>query len=91
VSVGRAALRSSHPLFRRFPLDGSASIATGPVCTPYHVYDGYSLFIGGTADLSSVRRLLAPESVVPLADEAGRALMGVWVCNFTRASLGPHH
>jgi hypothetical protein len=29
--------------------------------------------------------------VVPVRDAAGRAAMGVWVFDFTEASLGPHH
>lgn len=92
-----AAARSSqrpargHALFRQFPLAGEALIATGRVPTPYHVYDGHGLFIGGTADLAAARELLAPEQVVPVHTDAGRALMGVWVFDFTDASLAPHH
>jgi hypothetical protein len=80
-----------HALFRAFPLEGTASVSTGTVPTPYQVYDGCGLFIGGTADLAAARELLAPEQVRPVPTSAGRALMGVWVCNFTDASLGAHH
>jgi hypothetical protein len=80
-----------HPLFEAYPLDGQAHLSTGTVPTPYHVYDGHGLFIGGTADLAAARELLAPEQVSVVQTEAGHALMAVWVCNFTDASLGPHH
>jgi hypothetical protein len=81
----------THPLFRRFPLAGHADISCGRVPTPYHVYDGYGLFFGGTADLAAAREVLAAEQVQPLRTSAGRALMGVWACHFTQASLGVHH
>ncbi len=31
------------------------------------------------------------ERLVPLLDANDRALMAVWVCDFTKANLGPHH
>jgi hypothetical protein len=80
-----------HALFQQYPLAGSAVVSTGKLPTPYHVYDGHGVFIGGTADLGAVRTLLAPENVVPVQTESGHALMGVWVCDFTHASLGAHH
>lgn len=80
-----------HALFRQFPLAGEATLSTGRAPTPYHVYDGHGVFIGGTADLAAVRALLAPEQVAPVHSVAGRALMGVWLFDFTDASLGPHH
>jgi hypothetical protein len=61
------------------------------VPTPYHVYDGRGVFIGGSADLDAVRELLAPEQVHAVQTVAGRALMGVWVFDFSDASLGAHH
>ncbi len=42
-----------HELFKRYPIDGAATISTGEVPTPYHIYDGYGAFIGGTADLAA--------------------------------------
>jgi len=80
-----------HALFKQFPLNGTETISTGPVPTPYHIYDGYGAFIGGTADLAAVQRLLQPEQVLPVQTVEGRALMGLWICDFTDASLGPHH
>lgn len=87
----RVATGRDHALFRRFPLDGRAHISIGTVPTPYQVYDGHGLFIGGTADLGAVRELLSPEQVHAVQTEDGRALMAVWVCDFGDASLGPHH
>jgi hypothetical protein len=81
----------NHPLFTQFPLNGSALTSAGRVSTPYHVYDGYGVFIGGTADLAATRELLRMEEVAPIATRDGRTPMGIWICNFTEASLGPHH
>src|SRR5262249_39349431 len=80
-----------HRLFREYPLRGSATISTGTVPTPYHIYDGYGAFIGGTADLGPIQQLLRKETVTPMLTTDGRAFMAIWVCNFTDASLGPHH
>lgn len=80
-----------HALFQQFPLNGKATLATGQVPTPYHIYDGYGAFIGGTADLAAVQRLLQSETVTPMQTVNDRALMGLWLCDFTDASLGPHH
>lgn len=84
---------SNHPqpLFQQFPLTGSVTLTTGEAPTPYHIYDGYGALIGGTADWAAVQRLLQPEEVIPVQTVAGRALMGIWICDFTDASLGPHH
>lgn len=90
--LSRMADARKHPLFRQFPLSGKAQLATGErVPTPYHVYAGHGLFIGGTADLGAVNALLQGEQVQAVVTEAGRALAAVWVCDFTDASLGPHH
>ncbi|HRF49007.1 MAG TPA: hypothetical protein PLC98_15355 [Anaerolineales bacterium] len=78
------------PLFRRYPLTGEARLSTGPAPTPYHVYAGYGAFVGGHADSGAVAALLRNETVEPLLDTNGRALMGVWALDFTEASLGPH-
>lgn len=79
-----------HQLFRQYPLNGSPVISVGKVPTPYHIYDGHGVLIGGTVDLTLTRRLLGNESVVPVETCDGRSMMGIWVCNFTDASLGPH-
>jgi hypothetical protein len=82
---------SNHLLFQTYPFSGTANISTGQVPVPYQIYDGYGAFIGGTADLAKVGQLLAHEEVQPVQNGAGRALMGIWLCDFTQASLGPHH
>lgn len=79
-----------HPLFKRYPLDGEVQLSTGRAPTPYHVYAGYGAFTGGHADAAVVAELLRNETVRPLLDTQGRALMGVWALDFTEASLGPH-
>lgn len=81
----------SHPLFQQYPLNQQATLSVGTVPASYHVYNGYGLFIAGTAHLDKVLALLQPEQVEPIQDEAGRALMAIWVCNFLEASLGAHH
>jgi hypothetical protein len=80
-----------HPLFRQYPLSGRVALSTGEAPSPYHIYDGCGVFIGGTADLGAARDLLRNEQVSPVQTSDGRALMGIWVCDFTDASLGPHH
>ncbi|MBP7686532.1 MAG: hypothetical protein KA765_01430 [Thermoflexales bacterium] len=79
-----------HQLFKQYPLNGRVALSTGEAPTPYHIYDGYGLFIGGVADLPAVQRLLAPEGVLPVTTTDGHALMGIWICDFTEASLGAH-
>jgi hypothetical protein len=83
--------RQQHPLFYRYPLSGQVELDGQPVMTPYHVYDGTMLFIGGTADAGAVQKLLLPERLTPILDEDGKALMALWMCDFTEASLGAHH
>lgn len=82
--------RESHPLFEAYPLDGEREISAGPVPTPYHIYNGQGLLVGGTADSATVGELLGAERVYPTKTRGGRALMGIWVVDFTEASLGPH-
>ncbi|MBL8153568.1 MAG: hypothetical protein JNM70_05230 [Anaerolineae bacterium] len=78
-------------LFSKYPLDSDRVLSNGiRVPFPYHITDGRILFIGGTADLAAAKTALQSESLVPLVNAAGRALMGLWLCDFTQASLGPH-
>ena len=81
----------NHPLFTEFPLTGEEEISIGSVPVPYHIYDGDGLFIGGTADLQNITDLLKNEQVTPIQTTSGRAVMGIWVVDFTEASLGPHN
>ncbi len=79
-----------HPLFEAYPLDGEEIISVGRVPTPYHTYDGHGLLIGGTADSDQVQRLLLHENVHLIQTVGSRAVMGIWVVDFTEASLGAH-
>ncbi len=83
--------RSEHPLFERFPLTGETQLSTGPAPVPYHIYNGHGVFIGGTADATAAAELLRNETVRPMTDTTGRALMGLWVLDLTAASHDPHH
>jgi len=80
-----------HQLFQKYPLNGGAMLSLGAAPTPYHVYDGYGAFVGGVANLSAVQRLLRDDQMQAVQTTEGRALLGVWICNFLDASLGPHH
>jgi len=82
--------QKDHPIFNQYPPD-RAVISVGEVPTPYQIYDGFGVFIGGFADLNAVQRLLKGEGVVPARTQDGKALMGFWVCEFTEASLGAHY
>ncbi|MBK8023713.1 MAG: hypothetical protein IPK19_20320 [Chloroflexi bacterium] len=84
-------MRQQHPLFQQYPLDGQVTIGGETLSTPYHIYDGSILFIGGTANARAASDLLAGEQLMPLLDSDGKALMAVWVCDFTEANLGQHH
>lgn len=64
--------------------------STGEQPTPYHVYDGHVLLIGGSADFTAVSQLLAGEQVHLARTESGRALMAIYVADDTEASHGPH-
>jgi hypothetical protein len=79
-----------HELFQRYALSSEKQLSCGIVPIPYHIYDGYGLLIGGTANLSAVKNLLQGEQVMPVETADHQALMAVWVCDFTDASLGPH-
>jgi hypothetical protein len=83
--------RRNHPIFKKYPVRGSTTLWCGEVTKPYTIYDGGGVFIGGTADLISVRQLLRGEHMTPIATQDRRALMGVWICDFTESNLGAHH
>ena len=83
--------RREHPLFRRFPIDGRTWVDGLAEPTPYHVYDGTLMMLGGSADASAACAQLTAKGLWPVLDMRGRALMAVWVGDFSDASLGPHH
>lgn len=79
-------------MFDTFPLDGERMLSSGErVSTPYHIYDGSILLIGGTADLKAATALLKADALIPISTASGRALIAIWMCDFTRANLGAHH
>ncbi len=80
----------NHALFQTYPQTGTETISTGEVPIPYHVYRGRCLLIGGTINLNAAQTLLKDEAVFPLETAAGKALLGIWICDFQDASLGPH-
>lgn len=84
-------MRSDHALFKRYPVDKHVLVAGETCPSPYHIYNGSLLFIGGTADGAAARRLLSNDRLTPLVDQNDRALAAVWLCDFTEANLGPHH
>ncbi len=85
------AARQQHRLFEQYPLTGSAVVDGQQVSTPYHIYDGSIVFMGGTADATAARHLLRDERLTPILDTQGNALMALWLCDFTEANLGAHH
>lgn len=84
-------MRSNHALFKKYPLDGQVTVDGESLSTPYHIYDGSMVFVGGTADAGVASQFLANERLTPLLDTHGRALAAIWACDFTEANLGPHH
>ena len=82
---------TTHPLFGTYSLDGEETISVGQVPTPYQTYDGHGTLIGGTADLTAIKDILRSEQVHPLQTSSGRAVMAIWIVDFSEASLGPHN
>lgn len=84
-------MRSNHALFKKYPLDGEVTVGGEVLTTPYHIYDGSLVLLGGTADAAVASDLLSSEDLAPLIDANGRALAAAWIGDFTEANLGPHH
>jgi hypothetical protein len=80
----------AHPLFRAFPITRTVAVSAGNLPSPYHVYDGHGLLICGHARADTVAAAFAGQDVFPVLTRSGRAVMGLFVCSFTDASLGPH-
>ena len=78
-------------IFEQYPLaEQKVQTSTDEQPTPYHVYDGHLMLIGGSADYGAVAALLAGEKVYPAKAELGCALMAIYVADETQASHGPH-
>lgn len=85
------AMTLKQQLFQRFPLDGTVIVAGEESTSPYHIYDGTILSLGGTVDGEVAARFLAAEQLEPVLDTDGRALAAIWICDFTEANLDAHH
>jgi hypothetical protein len=81
---------STHQIFRANPITGKVKTSLGEMPTPYHVNDAHAVWIGGTANLASVKAILQNEQVAPLQTASGKALMAFWAVDERLASLGPH-
>lgn len=84
-------MRQQHKLFKTHPLDGEFQLGDETVTSPYHIYNGSMLLIGGRANADVAKTLLKHEQLTPILDQDGNALMALWICNFTEANLGSHH
>jgi len=80
----------SHPLFSQFPLKDTVQFSTDEVQTPYHIYEGYGLLVGGTAPVDNVNAIMTDEALVPVTDTNGNALLALWLMDFTEAHIAPH-
>jgi len=81
---------SEHALFKKYPITGKVKTSLGEMPTPYQVNDAHAVWIGGTANLASVKAILQNEQVAPLQTTSGKALMAFWAVDERLASLGPH-
>ncbi|MCA9951106.1 MAG: hypothetical protein KDE48_15750 [Anaerolineales bacterium] len=82
---------AKHPIFKQFPITGERQISVGSVPIPYQVYDGHGSLLIGTANLTAVTRLLEGQNLFPVTNQANKGLVGIWLCDFSDASLGPHN
>lgn len=82
---------AKHPIFKQFPITGERQISVGNVPIPYQVYDGHGTLLVGTANLAIVTRLLQGQKLFPMSNQDGKGLVGIWLCDFSDASLGPHN
>lgn len=84
-------MRQQHKLFTQYPIDGEVQVGNETLTTPYHIYNGSILFIGGTANAEAATELLSKEKLTPILDTNGNALAALWICDFTEANLDAHH
>lgn len=88
---GELTMRQQHSLFTHYPLDSEIQLGGETLTSPYHIYDGSILFMGGRASATAAARLLGDGQLTPILDDQGQALAALWICDFTEANLGPHH
>lgn len=84
-------MRQEHALFKQYPLDSEIQLGGETLTSPYHIYNGSILFIGGKANAEAAKTLLRDEALTPILDKDGDALAALWICDFTEANLAPHH
>ena len=77
-------------LFRDHPPGAPVRLSTGAAPTPYAVQEAEAAMILGAADMGAAQAAMAAEGVHPVAAGPGRAAMGLILCDFSLASLGPH-
>lgn len=82
--------RLKHTIFQHYTASGNITAWYGVVPTPYRAYNGYGVLIGGTCDPTAARKLVRNEQMVPALTEDRRALVALWICDYTDASLGGH-
>ena len=80
-----------HPIFAQSLPASELILSTGPAPVPYHVYEGHGLVILGYCDGTALLNAFAGQDVHPVLTQSGQGILLVFVCDFARASLGPHH
>jgi hypothetical protein len=73
-----------------FPQEGEVSLSTGSCTKAYHVYDGHGALVTGHCDASALEWAFAGQDVYPVTTRSGAGVLGLFICRFDRASLGPH-
>ena len=81
---------AAHPVFAQAPIRGDISLSVGPCPVPYHIYDGHGVLITGDGDAAALAPIFADQDVFQVLGAGGAAQLGLFVCQFTAASLGPH-
>lgn len=84
-------MKNMHELFKKYPLDSEVIINGEKLSSPYHIYDGSLFFVFGKCDANVATKILEEENMFPFIDENGKALMAVWIGDFTKANLDAHH
>ncbi|MFN8505737.1 hypothetical protein [Kouleothrix sp.] len=72
-------------------MDAEALVAGEAYPSPYRIYDGsIACLLAAPPTARTMRALLArPSDSRRLVGEQGRALVAVWICDFTEADLEP--
>ena len=81
----------AHPLFEKAPLRGDITISTGAAPVPYHVYDGHGLLVLGFCDGAALEAAFDGQDVHPVRTRSGKGVLILFICDFYKASHGPHN